>query len=409
MNKNYGKKPEKQPEKNVNIQTPALGEEMSIGKFSPIYAEEEQAPEVREHGFIPKIVQSFNAGASGAISNLASYAEDFARQGKNMFDVPIVRDVLPTKWLFGKEEEFFKGVKDYFKNDANKSRVIAEIEGGKDFTQLWKEGKYMDAAQEVYLKATESIPLSLAVITTTLAGQPNVGMGLMYASSAGGQIDQLSSRTDMTESQKQINAHVTGLIEALSEKLGDIPIANWLKRIYSTGGKAAVNQASKNIFRSVADKAFSTNGLLFPIVSEGIEESAGQFGQNAVSYVTGETDKLDLMKDVGKSFVYGSAGGSQFAAAGAPGLIKNTIAKKNITKKAQQASDNVDNLFDGYDTQALKGALKGKTEDEKIEVLNSIATGEFTDEQKDAIFDYYSATQRYEALKGGELKAKMNN
>ena len=55
MNKNYGKKPEKQPEKNVNIQTPALGEEMSIGKFSPIYAEEEQAPEVREQYFIDKI------------------------------------------------------------------------------------------------------------------------------------------------------------------------------------------------------------------------------------------------------------------------------------------------------------------------------------------------------------------
>ena len=244
MNKNYGKKPEKQPEKNVNIQTPALGEEMSIGKFSPIYAEEEQAPEVREHSFIQKIVQSLNAGASGAISGLAAYAEEIAREGKNMFDIPIVRDVLPTKWLFGKEEEIFKGVKDYFKNNANKSRVIAEIEGGKDFTQLWKEGKYMDAAQEVYLKATESLPLSLAVITTTIAGQPNVGMGLMYASSAGGQMDQLSSRTDMTESQKQINAHVTGLIEALSEKLGDIPIANWLKRIYSTGGKAAVNQAS---------------------------------------------------------------------------------------------------------------------------------------------------------------------
>ena len=232
MNEKYGKIPEIKPQEDVNAKSMVLDKLPQT--VIPTSYDTDPSKEQKQYGWYNKFIQALNQGASSAVAGGASFMEDLSKYEKNIFDVPVVRD------YFGATQKIYRGIKDYFNNDANKSRVITDIEGGKDFTQLWKEGKYMDAAQSIYLEATKSLPLSLATVGTTMAGSPGTGLALMYASSTGSQLDQLKDRTDMSEAEKQINAHLTGIIEAGSELLGDVPIGNMLKELYKVGGEKLV-------------------------------------------------------------------------------------------------------------------------------------------------------------------------
>ena len=205
----------------------------TVKKIDTIYQESDKKADEEAGGYLSylgNIMNSLNTGASSATAGVLGFGEEAYRDLASL-KIPVLTP------LFEFSADVWKKPADYFRGDANVSRAkTAGFAEGKEFDDLWKQGRYADSLGKLYLDATESIPLSLGIMGAYLSGNVGIGSALMYASSAGNTYDDLKDNTDMTEVQKKINAHAVGAIEALSEQIGSIPVARWLQGVYKTGG-----------------------------------------------------------------------------------------------------------------------------------------------------------------------------
>lgn len=171
----------------------------------------------------------------------------------------------------------------------------------KQYSDLWKEKKPLAALGEIMLSATESAPTSLVAM---LPG----GLVLVSASAAGQKYQELETNpetADMPEWKKWLNASVSGAIEGATEKVG----AKIDKLAFEPFLEKMTEETVKGILRKGGVNA------LIQTVTEGIEESLGQMGENIVDYATGVNDTYSPFEGVGDAFVYGAGGGAQFGAA----------------------------------------------------------------------------------------------
>jgi hypothetical protein len=235
---------------------------------------------------------------------------------------------------------------------------------GKDFTDLWKEGDKAGAVGEIFLTASESLPLSLIAMFGGGLGLTVVGgiagsekyerledVGLQdfdFTKATPEEIEknrQLINEMSMDQVSRLVNSSITGISEALTERIGSVPIGRWLKGVYGKVGKdVAEKQIKKGLGKWVGD-IFNKYGIVMAPFSEGAEEYVNQIAENITDYATGVTDVFDPLKDANKSFVYGTGGGAQFTMIGAPGVAYNKFAQKKARKNAEKTvTENVNAL-----------------------------------------------------------------
>ena len=349
-------------------------------------------PEPEKHGYLLDVVQRVNAGASNMFGGFAKYVEMLYNNMADAFDVPLIG----SDFKLG--AKVWKGIGDFFLKDAEKSKSYSNRYNGKSFIDLWKEGKYIDSVGEVFLTASESIPQSVGIVALTMAGQPHLAAASMYAPSAGLQYDQLKSNDNMTDIQRQINAHLTGIVEAASEYFGDIPVGKWLNGIIKTQGKEAAKTIVKNGFKQSAQAIMKKSGLLFPMVAEGLEEISSQLGSNVVDYATGAKDKLSITDGLLESFVYGAAGGSQFSMVGGAAQAYNNIkAKKEFKDADNSLTATLSSMgMDRETVEYLKKQFIGLAPEMRNEAVNTILQNtQVTPEQVEKISNYFTTMDRY--------------
>lgn len=277
---------------------------------------------------------------------------------------------------------------------------------GKDYAQLWDEGDYGGMVGEVFLTASESLPQSAVAM---MGG----GAGLALTGATAGtqrydELDKMPEFKDMPEGMKVINAFATGCFEALFEKLGDEIVGESLKRIYKLKG---VQQAEKQVRDEVTawmSKMSKKYGVFWMPVAEGVEEFATQVADNVTDYCTGATDEWKPLDGALDSFVYGAAGGMQFAAVGAPGAVVNFVDKKVAQRDFRRAKENVRRAFSGdAGVETFVGGIPFMTPAEQEAVLGSMArSGAYTDEQVESAIDFARVANRNREYRTPEAQEK---
>lgn len=351
------------------------GVELVGAPFNP--DEEEPYKKERPDGFFSYIgdnINAVNTGASQAVAGLMGYGEEFYRNLEKV-GIPGVSD------LFGTYADAWGGVKEYFKRDAAASMARTSNYEGKDFTDLWKEGRYADSIAKLYTDATQSIPLSVASMGAVAAGRPDVSFSLMYASQAGNTMDELRDNTDMTDTQKQVNAHLIGAAEALSELFGDKVMVGWLGDVFKKGGERLLKSKIASGVRPMIHNLLKSNSLLIPPAIEGTEEFVNSLAQNVINYTTGKTNVYKPLEGTLEAFIQGFAGGSQFAAVGAGKMaydqvveyVKGFEAKTNFNHSRKEYERLMsENGYAPADIQEIETQLIAATPEEAQKMIGQL-------------------------------------
>lgn len=301
-------------------------------------------------------------------------------------------------WLARQEEGAY--------NYANTLRGRSDRYAGKDFVNLFDEGRYGDMVGDVFLSASESLPQS----AVAMAGGP-AGLALTGAT-AGKQkyyeLDRMPEAKDMGETKKVFNAVATGTFEALSEKLGDVQIGKYLKRLYQSGGKEVVEKAVKEETSNLMSKGFKKAGILFAPVAEGIEEVSSQVAENVTDYATGVTDRWDPFEGGLHAFVYGMGGGAQFSGVGGAIIAKNRIERFNARRDYRKAKGKLESVFaDDKDVGMFVNGLTYMSPAEQEAVVANMARGgNVTEEQLKTVADFAGKANVYRSYLTREAKER---
>lgn len=341
--------------------------------------------------FLKATYHKINAGGANVGASLAAFGEDFYRQ---------VGDKIPMFGYYDWTADQLAKVKDFFKSDEQVSKIKSNIYKGKDFTQLAKEGNYLDAAGEVFLTASESIPVSLTAMLGIVSGNPALSFNVMAVHGYQNKKEELSQE-DMPQVMKDANAILTGFSAAATEYLGSIPFGKWAKNILLKQGEEVLEKTVKSTMLKSLGDLFKRHGYLFEPITEGVEEFADAVSTNVIDWATGRTDKLEPLKDAGKSFVYGSAGGAQFTAAALPVQTAQRLKAKTAFEKAEQSlSETL--VSEGYDTAEMGNLTKGLLEvpvDMATQQITAIAaTAGNPEAVAQALTGFYTAGKNYEAV-----------
>lgn len=256
---------------------------------------------------IGDFLEKFGAGVLDTIGGLGKIDEKVSEStiGKILFPQNIIKDAIRKSPLgdnqITPDDVLDAGQKLSEKGDF--AGLIEDEETGvirrKQYSDHWKEGKYLTALGDIMLTATESAPTSL------LAMVPGAGLALVSASAAGQKYNELDTNPDteeMPEWKKWLNATVSGSLEGATEKLGakvDVKmIEPFMKKMTETTVKQILAKGGVN--------------ALIQTVTEGIEETLSQLGENVIDYATGVNETYDPFEGVKDAFVYGAGGGAQF-------------------------------------------------------------------------------------------------
>lgn len=350
---------------------------------------------------------AINTGASHSIAGLLGYGEDFYRQLESL-GIPGLEN------LYGVAKDALGGAKEYFKRDAAASTLKTSNYGGEGFMDLWKQGKYVDSVAKLYLDATQSIPISVASMGAVAAGAPSLSFALMYASQTGNTLDELKDNTDMSEVQKQVNAHLIGAAEGFTELFGDKVIVGWLGNVLKKGGERVLRGNVSKMVKPVIHNLLKSNSLLIPPAIEGAEEFVNALSQNLINYLTGKTNVYEPMKGTLESFIQGFAGGSQFSAVGALGMAKNQVvdyvdgatarvnfnhSRKEFEKKMAESG------YKPQDIQDLETQLMAAAPEQANDMIasitqtleNGVVEGELSIEAAKPLIDFYRDAQQVKA------------
>lgn len=299
----------------------------------------------------------------------------------------------------------FKDASDYFKRVAETSRGNSDRYNGKSYSDLWKEGDYAGAIGDIALQGVESLPMSISAAAAAIAGAPVAGLAGIGAITASDKYDQLDAENpDMGEFAKTSNAILTGIAEGLSEMLGAGVSKAWMKTLYKSLGRDKAEQAIKKGVMGQLQKHYKEFGMFYEPVEEGIEEVASQLAENITDKITGADPDKDIADGLKDSFVYGMGGGAYFSAAGAPGFAKRQYDKIKTRKDYNNAKVAFNKEFEGDSKMlGIGNELEAATPEEKVAFLNALEpSNEFSQEQKEALFNLVQSDMAYKSLRTPE-------
>lgn len=148
--------------------------------------------------------------------------------------------------------------------------------------------------------------------------------------------DEVKDRDDMAEAMKQADAITTGIFEALFEKFGTAEMSKLLKEAYKKAGKKGLEEiiSNKGTLGLIA-KGYKKFGVWLAPIHEGLSETLTTIGQNAASKYSGESPDISIWDNAVDSFLIGSGMGSAFAATE---KLAERVKRKEIGQTEQPAA-----------------------------------------------------------------------
>lgn len=368
-----------------------------------VQEEPKEAEQPREGGFwntyLGDTIEKIGAGLQNFSANTYGLLDKGARKINDLVgDTRGAHTDATGKAQSGFFGEVGKAAKESVKDLREKSDRYK----GKNFVKLWEDDKAA-AVGDVFLQASESLPQSLMAAFTGPLGIASIG-----ATVANEKYDQLDENNpNMGESQKMLNALLTGTAEAGSEYLGSVPVGKWLKGMYSKmGAKAAEEQLQKGLTGWIGTNAKKL-GVLFPPVAEGVEEIASQVAENITDWATGARADLNPMEGAFESFVYGAGGGAQFSAMSLPAYGAKLANKAKTGYEFRKATKEFSNLFEDESVDDVVAGLSSMTPEEQKQWLYAIRVSDYTDDQKIAASRLLTTTLERNATRSPEEYASI--
>ncbi|WP_102408715.1 hypothetical protein [Parabacteroides bouchesdurhonensis] len=335
-----------------------------------------------------------------------------AQLGAGLFGALDKATIGLEKLGLGTRGGVFKEASDYFKDVGETSRINSVRNDGKSYSELWKEGDYTGAIGDIALQGIESLPVSISAAAATIAGAPVAGLAGIGAITASDKYDQLDAENpNMGEFAKASNAIITGTAEGLSEMLGAGVSKAWMKTLYKSLGRDKAEQAVKKGLMGQLQRHYKEFGMFYEPVEEGIEEVASQLAENITDKVTGADPNRDITDGLKDSFVYGMGGGAYFSAAGAPGFAKRQYDKIKTRRDYNNAKEVFYSEFKGDNKMlGIGNELEAATPEEKSAFLEALeSSNQFSQEQKDALFNLVQSDIAYKSLRTPEAINEEKN
>lgn len=223
----------------------------------------------------------------------------------------------------------------------------------KNIVQYFKDGEYNKAGSLLGWSVVEQVPNMLAVLGTTMAGHPEAALTVLGLAATGNKYTEIKD-ADIPENVKVNNALITGMLEVVTEGLGEVmPLKYILKtdnalKTFKKGFASTVKTTAKNI---------SLMGA-----TEGFEEMGNELGSTILDITSGlrpEDEKLTPYQRFTKysdailsSGILGAAGGMAMGAgASSVSAIPQMLEGKEPTvKKATEGK--IGNVLSDFEAKS---------------------------------------------------------
>jgi hypothetical protein len=263
------------------------------------------------------MARSFESGISGLTADIYRTPEmvyDIAVNGYNKLlelqDMILPEGMESRKIATSEELSDITGIDNRFaENLEAHAAKVSEVNEKyrKPITESILDGNYGDAALNIGMSISESLPFTLSLMIPSAAG---VSASRMFAGAtgvmaAGRKQDLLSEDKDLTEEQMNTNAILHGMAEGLDVFIGGGAIGRAFKDVFKKQGKDGVKDFSTKII----DALLKEKPYLAPF-TEGFQEAFTTFSQNVSDQVTGVDKNKNLLEGVSDAFIVGATMGT---------------------------------------------------------------------------------------------------
>lgn len=288
--------------------------------------------------------------------------------------------------------------------DAHAKEMKRDIEAkyDKEISDYFNEGEYKKGFEKLGLSITESLPVTLAIMGSGMAGAGRgaiTGGGTFaFGSQKKKELDQIEG---LSESQKMSNALATGFAEGLFEEWGTAKIGSVVADIFKTKGKDEAEKFAREAFRSTYDKAFRR---LFPITAplrEGLSEAETQFAQNAIDKYTGVKPDIDLSSGVADAFLVGMGSGFVVSSPASAQMILNNKRRESVKKLDNEVTQIKNDADNPNVSPEAKEVLVQKYQDITEKINDELAAedkdaAKYTPEEKDKVVELSEKSDKLE-------------
>ena len=339
--------------------------------------------------YIGDVAERLGAGAA----NFAGGALNLLQKGADIFNQYEI--VQEANKLIGQGSGGLGEAGSLLKQKGEEWKAASDRYKGKTFFDLAKEGRYGEAMGDLFLGATESLPVSLGIMVTGGTGLATVG-----AVTASDKYDELRKQNpNMSEAAALGNSVVTGISEAVSEMLGPGVIGKTIKGLYMAGGKKAAAEAMEKGIMDKLTQFVDKHWLTYPIVEEGLTEAVNAAVEYGVDRLTGIERTDDFLQTITEAAGYGAAGGALFTPV--VGRFKY-MNKKRKDKATRSYNDNlpVGERLLGENLEQFNAAVtrfQNENRPEQIQnFVNEVARVKGLDnEQTRSLIDYTGSLLNY--------------
>jgi hypothetical protein len=193
-------------------------------------------------------------------------------------------------------EQNFGGLLDTARELAAENEDLQEVFTKESAWEALKEGDVAKTADLASKELMQTLPATLALMASYV--NPALGATTTIMGTAGTELESMEDE-NMSPDAKMANALVKGGLEYATEKIfGTIPM---VKRAIGSKNKAG-QEALQNVMLETWNKYAKKMGFGADVIEEVGSEMLNTIGGNYTDYLTGKTDDLQLLKDIGKTF-----------------------------------------------------------------------------------------------------------
>ena len=263
-------------------------------------------------------------------------------------------------------KDAYEKVKGLWRQQAEQELKNIDDVYSKSVSELFSNGDIADGLKALSGQVAETLPYTLGIVGASIAGAPPIPLmvGTSVVSGSGKYSDL--EKSEVSEGQKLLNAWGTGLAEGVSEALGTASIARGMKTIFSTMGvKAGKEESKKFAVKSITDAMKKYGAAPVGAITEGIEEMASQFAENAADISTGVDPDRKLISGLSDAFIVGVGAGGVISAPAQLKQLTDRISSKDVELMSILDEVQLEKLSNDID-QDVKDGIVSQEEGERL-------------------------------------------
>jgi hypothetical protein len=338
------------------------------------YGRQMEADEYRQApvGMPLELAQLANKGAArlfGSVAEAPEFIYNTLAAPQNYIaektGLPIGTDFESVVESVGGKDAYEK-VKGLWRQQAEQELKNIDDVYSKSVSELFSNGDIADGLKALSGQVAETLPYTLGIVGASIAGAPPIPLmvGTSVVSGSGKYSDL--EKSEVSEGQKLLNAWGTGLAEGVSEALGTASIARGMKTIFSTMGvKAGKEESKKFAVKSITDAMKKYGAAPVGAITEGIEEMASQFAENAADISTGVDPDRKLISGLSDAFIVGVGAGGVISAPAQLKQLTDRISSKDVELMSILDEVQLEKLSNDID-QDVKDGIVSQEEGERL-------------------------------------------